>query len=76
MSQVQLANLRALMSLSRDEIQQHIGQYALFVRGQATAYFASNREALRAALEKHALGEFSVLRVEHLPADLGFSPAD
>jgi hypothetical protein len=72
MTDVHLENLHALMRLSRAEFQQHLGEFALLVQGQVTAYFASNSEALRAALLRHAPGEFSVLRVEPLPADFGF----
>lgn len=72
MTDVHLVNLRAFLHLPEGEIQQHLGEYALFVEGRVTAYFPSNREALRVALQAHEIGEFSVLRVEPQPVDLGF----
>jgi hypothetical protein len=70
-----LGDLRALMHLSRAEIERNLGKYALFVEGRVVAFFESNVEALRAALGNHQLEEFFVLRVEHPDGGVAQTPS-
>jgi len=64
-------NASASERFTSTQIKEHLGKYALFVQGRVEAFFDSNKEALLAALEKHAFGEFSVLRVGPRPGDAG-----
>jgi hypothetical protein len=71
---VRVINRQAIERLSREEIERHRGEYAVFVDGRIESYHATNGEALEAACARHSFGEFSVQRIEQL-IELSVGPA-
>ena len=68
-----IINSLALQNLSSEEFREHRGEYAVLVEGRIASYHATNRDALIAACMKYRLGQFSVLKVEPQPVDMGFT---
>jgi len=69
--EMHISNAKALAELDKNELSANLGKYAIFHEGQLIDYFETNREALREAVQKFATGEFSVMRVETQPVELG-----
>ncbi len=70
---VHIINSMVIARLSHDELQAHLGEYAVLVDGKIESYHVTNREALASASGKYRYGQFSVQRVEPQPIDMGFT---
>lgn len=66
-------NSMAIERLSREEMDRHRGEYAVFVGGAIDSYHATSGEALETALAKHRLGAFSIQRIEPQPIEFTFT---
>ena len=65
-------NFDAFSRMLGSIIEEHRDQLALMRDGRIVGYFATPREALRAAHEKFPDGIFSIQEVTDEPIDLGF----
>lgn len=65
-------NYDAFMRILGDLLGEHRDQLALMRDGRIVGYYATPREALRAAAEMFPDGVFSIQEVTDEPIDLGF----
>lgn len=68
---IHIRNWEALSRLPGVEIEKHRGEFAIFVDGEAKGYYPTNKAAVRAAYDRFRNVEFSVLRVDVQPVELG-----
>jgi hypothetical protein len=66
------ANFRWFKSQRAHLAKLYAGQHALLHDQSVDGYFRSSMEAIRAGMERHGEGNFSVEPVEDAPEDLGF----